>query len=1070
MLKRTDNKNWICDADPVTVVAGATTSGIDAVIETWGRIRGRITPAAGGPLQGYPHAESRGSSVGQGYVDTNGDYQIDCLSAGSYAVFFEGDSHYRDEWYSGSHSQGGAQTVTVAAGLATTGIDATLDIGGAIAGQVSGAPGFPLTGDLEVRVLTPERDWVKSVHLDGTAGYGYTVRGLDPGDYLVRFNPTDNHLHRWYNGAPTHETAQQVEVQDGLTTTGIDAVLPPGGAIAGRVTDESGTVPVLLVDVDLHKSTGEEVTDVNESRELSGSYRLEGIPTGDYKVYFDTFCGAYRPEWWNDAATQAAADVVHVTEGSTVGGIDARLASVPAPGSIRGVVGIPGGGREDFLTDIYLYDAGFTQVLQTLPYDCFGRYMIFCIPPGTYYLKFVPRSGAWRAEWYNDAATQGTAIPIVVAPGQNLSGVDIVLNEKSAVNSPPVLAAIGDRTVAEGATLSFTATASDADIDPLTFGGSNLPAGAGITAGGLFTWTPGYAAAGTYPGVIISVSDGRGGSDSETITITVTDVNGPPVLDPIGNRSVSEGATLSFTATATDPDSDPLTFGGSNLPAGAGITAGGLFTWTPGTGTAGTYPNVVVSVSDGRGGTDSETITITVNPPNRDPVLNPIGNKTVAEGAILTFIATASDADSDPLTFSGSNLPAGAGVAPNGQFTWSPGYAAAGTYAGVVIGVADGKGGTDSETITITVTDVNRPPVLDPIGNRTVAEGATLTFTATATDPDSDPLTFSPANLPTGATLLGSGQFTWTPGFGAAGSYPNVTIGVGDGRGGTDSETITITVTNVNRAPVLDPIVFTPVSEGETLVITPTAVDPDSDPLAFTTGPLPEGAVFTTSVLASASAATLTWTPGYLQAGSYQIRFIVTDRDGASDDQVVDVVVGDTNPFFTDDFNDGSAAGDWKVKSGKWSVVSKRYVSSATRNNISLINVLGAGNPFSVGQLVAEVQLTAGKTPNGALIFALKGSTYRYAALKPGQVVIGQVGTIGGTRPGAWSKKYLPVKFGKYRLRVDVAADGTVSVWVGSRKVHSKVLPPVQGQVGLWADKAKTYFDNVSISDDSVLP
>ena len=51
----------------------------------------------------------------------------------------------------------------------------------------------------------------------------------------------------------------------------------------------------------------------------------------------------------------------------------------------------------------------------------------------------------------------------------------------------------------------------------------------------------------------------------------------------------------------------------------------------------------------------------------------------------------------------------------------------------------------DSETFTITVNDINTAPVLGAIGNQTVDELATLTFTATATDADlpADTLTFS---------------------------------------------------------------------------------------------------------------------------------------------------------------------------------------------------------------------------------------------------------------------------------------------------------------------------------------
>ena len=72
--------------------------------------------------------------------------------------------------------------------------------------------------------------------------------------------------------------------------------------------------------------------------------------------------------------------------------------------------------------------------------------------------------------------------------------------------------------------------------------------------------------------------------DEETINVTVAEINNPPVLDPVGDKSVDETVLLSFTATAIDgdPPPDTLTFSlEGSPPAGAAITVGGSFTWTP---------------------------------------------------------------------------------------------------------------------------------------------------------------------------------------------------------------------------------------------------------------------------------------------------------------------------------------------------------------------------------------------------------------------------------------------------------------------------------------------------------
>ena len=74
----------------------------------------------------------------------------------------------------------------------------------------------------------------------------------------------------------------------------------------------------------------------------------------------------------------------------------------------------------------------------------------------------------------------------------------------------------------------------------------------------------------------------------------ITPPNTPPTLNPIGNKSAQVGTQLAFTATASDPDAgDTLTFSlangtGGSVPAGASITSGGSFTWTPTAGQVGT--------------------------------------------------------------------------------------------------------------------------------------------------------------------------------------------------------------------------------------------------------------------------------------------------------------------------------------------------------------------------------------------------------------------------------------------------------------------------------------------------
>ena len=80
---------------------------------------------------------------------------------------------------------------------------------------------------------------------------------------------------------------------------------------------------------------------------------------------------------------------------------------------------------------------------------------------------------------------------------------------------------------------------------------------------------------------------------------------------------------------------------------------------------------------------------------------------------------------------------------------------------GVTFSVSDGRGGTAEETVTITVGETNREPVLSSISSRQVAEGERLQLVVSATDADGDALTYSVRDRPSGATLSDS-TFSWT--------------------------------------------------------------------------------------------------------------------------------------------------------------------------------------------------------------------------------------------------------------------------------------------------------------------
>jgi len=175
-----------------------------------------------------------------------------------------------------------------------------------------------------------------------------------------------------------------------------------------------------------------------------------------------------------------------------------------------------------------------------------------------------------------------------------------------AANTAPVIAAIADKAVLANTPLSFTVSATDTDQPPqtLTFTlDSGAPSGASINAGGRFNWTPTAAQAPSTNLISIVVTDS--GVPALTATNTFKAVvyaaNTAPVIAAIADETVYADTPVRFTVSATDTDQPPqtLTFSlGAGNPAGANITAGGLFTWTPTDSQAPSTNLITVTVTD----------------------------------------------------------------------------------------------------------------------------------------------------------------------------------------------------------------------------------------------------------------------------------------------------------------------------------------------------------------------------------------------------------------------------------------------------------------------------------------
>jgi hypothetical protein len=342
-------------ATPVAVTAGQDTTGISTVLGRAATISGTVTLNGNGAGFMCVDAVQGTTAVRRTSTALSGTYQLRGLRPGSYAVRFTGCTSAgptATEWWPNQPSLASATPVAVAAGEGRTGIDAALDPGGYVQGQVTDRAGNPVVACVDTydEVGMMSRDFSRYGGVTGA----YRIGGLNDNSYRLRFtdcsgNPNGK-ASEWYDDAVTKTAATPVTGVRTQTTTLAPIVLDDESVISGTVTSPTGA-PVSGVCV---RTFGPDGSDMNDGfstvfTTVTGFYRVTRLPASSYKVQFDTRCGgsSYGTEWWNDQPTQADATPVVTSVGATTSGIDAVLsvrtgsqAGVPAaPGNVNAVAG-----------------------------------------------------------------------------------------------------------------------------------------------------------------------------------------------------------------------------------------------------------------------------------------------------------------------------------------------------------------------------------------------------------------------------------------------------------------------------------------------------------------------------------------------------------------------------------------------------------------------------------------------------------------------------------------------------------------------------------------------------------
>jgi hypothetical protein len=444
-------------------------------------------------------------------------------------------------------------------------------------------------------------------------------------------------------------------------------------------------------------------------------------------------------------------------------------------------------------------------------------------------------------------------------------------------NRAPTISGTPATTAPAGAIYQFRPTAIDADGNTLAFSVTNLPAWATFnTTNGTINGTPQTTHIGTYPNIVVSVSDGSASAALPAYTIQVAPpTNRAPTITGTPLAVIAAGANYVFQPVGADADGDGLTYIGTDIPSWATFSsATGRLSGTPAASNAGVYSRIVISVSDGQSTASLPAFSITVTNTNNPPVIGGTPASAVTVGNTYSFVPTATDADGEPLLFSGVNIPAWATLNPStGQLLGTPAQANVGTYANIAIRVSDGRDMVSLRAFSITVMASNTAPTIVGTPATSVVSGNSYSFTPTAADAELNPLTFSIVNMPTWATFnTATGRLQGTPAASNAGSYEGIIIRVSDGTATTSLPAFSVTVTAANAAPTISGTPGTAIVSGNAYSFTPTAADANNDTLTFSVVNMPSWATFNTAT------GRLQGTPTVANVGSYTgITIRVTD-------------------------------------------------------------------------------------------------------------------------------------------------------------------------------------------------
>ena len=352
-------------------------------------------------------------------------------------------------FYNGAYTPSQATELTVPVGEVFTGIDEELLPEGRVEGVVTNASTkVPIDG-VEV-CASPSAAWPEEPTCVSTNAEGvYEFSGLAPVSYTVKFKPGGlNYLPE----TPQRYYERGAQVSAGGTTANVDAALPEGAQIGGRVTSAATGLPVSGVQA-CATGFGPALETKCAKTDAEGNYLIDGLETSSYYVSFwpeRPYVGQRyddaKPMWVNQGETLAGINA-GVLIGTTISG-DVTSASTGKPmeaGEIE--VCLSERVKEEF--------DGMAPREETSGYctdpNQNGEYQITGVATSTDQIEFHPKSNDYEYEnqYWNHVGVSTESTELHTTAGENITGIDAALQAKYGVITGTVIDAVSKAAIGE---------------------------------------------------------------------------------------------------------------------------------------------------------------------------------------------------------------------------------------------------------------------------------------------------------------------------------------------------------------------------------------------------------------------------------------------------------------------------------------------------------------------------------------------------------------------------------------------------------------------------------------------